>query len=226
MPARVRTRDGRPGPDHRRPVVYRFAVPAASLFLIPAAAAADQAATNEPARTASTAAAQECDDERTVADRLWTLALGTAVQDDATSSAGNEQAIAGGVLMPFGCGGRWMARTELTAGFRNTALTFFESLFAGVQFGLGRAFGQPRIELGENSRLEWYLLGGGGAYVVHDMPEAPDESGLVPDLAAAIGVRVSMTEEGSLLFMELLREQRFGRWDDRWYLRWAVSWPM
>lgn len=170
--------------------------------------------------------AQECSDPRTFADWLGTVGWGSRLQEDAFG-AGQEHKLSVGLRKPAGCAGRWVPRGELALGMQSAATEFFGSVFGGAQVAVARVFTDPLIRLGDSTRAEPYLLFGGGGYVAYDMPEAPDETSILPNATVGLGLRISATEGAvSPGVLEVVREHRFGEWDARWYLQWSLAWSL
>ncbi|HEX7052092.1 MAG TPA: hypothetical protein VF188_17925 [Longimicrobiales bacterium] len=176
--------------------------------------------------SAAPAQSQECDSSCGLGSgsfRTYGLLLHNA-------NTGQEVDLLGafGFMLPRGRDGRWMPRIDLVAGpsFYNGARPE-TGLITGIHIGLARALTGDYLELGPGYPIELYGMVGGAGYLGWHLEEAPEDAEFFPALSFAFGLRGRGNSATSRMIMiELLREERFGRWNPRLYLRITVTSPL
>lgn len=123
---------------------------------------------------------------------------------------GRDLLFAWGVMAAGGPSGRWMQRTELSAGL-HAGQNLVDRLMLGPQVSLAMAIPAWYTVLDRSTRAEPYLLVTGGAHGVADFEDDQARLGIAPMAAVGVGFRLFEDEwDVALTQVEVVVQRRFG----------------
>jgi hypothetical protein len=123
---------------------------------------------------------------------------------------GRDISFAWGVMAAGGPSGRWMQRTELSAGL-HAGQNLIDRLMLGPQVSLAMAIPGWYTLLDKGTRAEPYLLVTGGAHGVADFEDDEARLGIAPMVAVGVGFRLFEDEwDVALTQVEVVVQRRFG----------------